>query len=223
MSKLVFLSKVAVVFFTILINNYSNKVDEKITKFQDDKINVIFQNNDGITAAKSKKYKLTIENLSGTKSVEEFTLGEMSRRKILAISIGSKVYVDNGYKLNTLVGGKEPNKNDPFMVVMLRDKNQTINLNEEVNTSESTVLINAQKSAEKLKLDTSLKPEIFVTGNIATVYYKDGSGKIKAAFDCDKKNGNVKNIDDRRKNDDQGPVKTSEKEGAKKLKGLLGR
>ncbi len=187
----------------------------------DEKINIIFQNNDGVKPATTKKYKLTIEDVSGNKTVEEFSLGEMSRRKTIAIAVGSKVYVENGSKLNTLVGGKAPDKSEPFMVVMLRDKNQTINLNEEVVASEYVVLANAQKSAEKLKLDANLKTEIMVTGNIATVYYKDANGKIKAAFDCDKKNGNVKNIDDRRKQEDQTPAKSTEKEGVKKIKGLL--
>ncbi len=133
------------------------------------------------------------------------------------------MYIDNAYKLNTLGGGKAPSKSDPLMVVMMRDKNQTINLNEDKNADESVVLANAQKSADKLKLDASLTKEIFVTGNTATVYYKNASGKIKAGFDCDKKNGNVKYIDDRKGVEDQGPAAKVEKEGIKKLKGLFGK
>ncbi len=220
MIKLALISKIFIVSTTLLFTNIS----KNNTVFQDEKINIIFQNNDGFDKkATPRKYKLTIEDATGSKSTEEFSLGIDSRRRTIAIAVGSKVYVENGYKLNTLGGGKEPNKKDPFMTVMLRDKNQTINLNEELVATEAVVLANAQKSADKLKLDSSLSTEIYVTGNIATVYYKDGSGKIKAAFDCDKKNGNVKNIDDRRKNDDQGPAKSPEKEGVKKLKGLLGR
>jgi hypothetical protein len=192
---------------------------------QDEKINIIFQNNDGFDKkASAHKYKLTIEDASGNKSVEEFSLGIDSRRKTIAIAVGSKVYVENGYKLNTLVGGKIPEKTAPFMTVMLRDRNQTINLNEELIVTEAVVLANAQKSADKLKLDAGLTKEVYVTGNIATVYYKNGAGKIRAGFDCDKKNGNVKNIDDRKNADDQGPAgKTPTKDdGVKKLKGLFG-
>jgi hypothetical protein len=38
-----------------------------------------------------------------------------------------------------------------------------------------------------------------VSGNIATVYYKDAGGVVQANFDCDKKSGAVKNIADLRK------------------------
>jgi hypothetical protein len=217
-----FLSKLA--FFGILF--LTNLPVQNLGTFQDEKINVIFQNNDGLNKkATTQKYKLTIEDLSGNKTAEEFSLGIDSRRKTIAIGVGSKVYVDNGYKLNTLGGGKSPDKSAPFMTVMMRDKNQTINLNEEVVATEALVLSNAQKSADKLKLDSSLTKEIYVTGNIATVYYKDGSGKIKAGFDCDKKSGNVKNIDDRKGSDDQSPsTKVPAKTDApKKIKGLFGR
>lgn len=192
---------------------------------QDEKINIIFQNNDGFdNKASAHKYKLTIEDASGKKSVEEFSLGIDSRRKTIAIAVGSKVYLENGYKLNTLGGGKIPEKTAPFMTVMLRDRNQTINLNEELIVTEAVVLANAQKSADKLKLDASLTKEVYVTGNIATVYYKNGAGKIRAGFDCDKKNGNVKNIDDRKNVEDQGPAGKipTKDDGVKKLKGLFG-
>jgi hypothetical protein len=221
MTNLAFTLKLVVMCCNMFFMNFSNISALESKNRQDEKINIIFQNNDG--AKIMKKYKLTIEDLSGNKSVEEFSLGADSRRKTIAIGVGCKVYVENAYKLNTLGGGKSPDKSAPLMVVMMRDKNQTINLNEEKNADESVVLANAQKSADKLKLDSSLTKEIFVTGNIATVYYKNGSGKIKAGFDCDKKNGNVKNIDDRKGVDDQSPAGKVEKEGIKKLKGIFGK
>jgi hypothetical protein len=221
MTNLAFTLKLVAVCCNMLIMNISNISTLKVRTKQNEKINIIFQNNDGVKTM--KKYKLTIEDLSGIKTFEEFSLGSDSRRKTIAIGVGCKVYVENAYKLNTLGGGKSPDKSAPLMVVMMRDKNQTINLNEEKNADESVVLANAQKSADKLKLDSGLTTEIFVTGNIATVYYKNASGKIKAGFDCDKKNGNVKNIDDRKGVDDQGPAGKVEKEGVKKLKGLFGK
>lgn len=227
MTQLLLLSvKLVVVCCNLLFLNLANVSESNFKTSQDEKINVIFQNNDGANKkATAQKYKLTIEDLSGNKIVEEFSLGIDSRRKTIAIGVGSKVYVDNGYKLNTLGGGKSPDKSAPFMTVMLRDRNQTINLNEEKNADESIVLVNAQKSADKLKLDASLTKEIYVTGNIATVYYKNESGKIKAGFDCDKKSGNVKNIDDRKGKDDQGPAGKipTKDDGVKKLKGLFGK
>ena len=193
MTKLLLSVKLVVLCCNLLFVNLSNISGTTAQTIQDEKINIIFQNNDGANKkATTQKYKLTIEDLSGNKSVEEFSLGIDSRRKTIAIGIGCKIYVDNGYKLNTLVGGKSPDKSAPFMTVMMRDKNQTINLNEELVVAEAVVLANAQKSADKLKLDASLTKEIYVTGNIATVYYKNAAGKIKAGFDCDKKNGNVK-------------------------------
>jgi hypothetical protein len=94
------------------------------------------------------------------------------------------------------------------MTVMARDKNQTINLVEETNATEAMALANAAKAAEKLKITGDAKIDYVVTGNIVTVSYKGGNGSTLAEFDCDKKNGNVKNISDlRKKQDDQGPVK----------------
>ncbi len=173
----------------------------------DDPIRVIFQNNSGKKGL--MKFKLTIENPDGAKRVEELAIsGDMSIRKELNLAIGCKVYIDNGYKLNTLVGGKAPAKDAAFMTVMARDKNQTINLVEEINATEASVLANAAKAAEKLKLPANLNIEIVVSGNIATVYYKDANGYSHANFDCDKKTGNLKNINDtRKKKDDQGPAK----------------
>jgi hypothetical protein len=173
----------------------------------DDPIKVIFQNNSGKKGI--MKFKLTIENPDGAKRVEELAIsGDMLIRKELNLAIGSKVYVDNGYKLNTLVGGKAPAKETPFMTVMARDKNQTINLVEETNATEAIVLTNAAKAAAKLKMPANLVIEIEVTGNIATVFYKDANGYSLANFDCDKKSGNIKNINDtRKKKDDQGPAK----------------
>ncbi len=226
MTQLLLSVKLVVLCFNLLFVNFGNVSKSTFKIIQDEKINVIFQNNDGANKkATSQKYKLTVEDLSGNKTVEEFSLGIDSRRKTIAIGIGSKVYVDNGYKLNTLGGGKSPDKSAPFMTVMMRDKNQTINLNEELVATEVIVLANAQKSADKLKLDASLTKEIYVTGNIATVYYKNGSGKIKAGFDCDKKSGNVKNIDDRKGVEDQGPAEKvpSKDDAKKKLKGLFGK
>jgi hypothetical protein len=178
-------------------------------------IRVIFQNNSGKKGM--MKFKLTIENPDGTKRVEELAIsGDASIRKDLNMEVGSKVYVENGYKLNTLVGGKTPAKDAPFMTVMARDRNQTINLVEETNAAEAVVLANAAKAAEKLKITSDAKIDYIVTGNIVTVSYKGGNGNTLAEFDCDKKNGNVKNISDlRKKQDDQGP--------AKKVKGLLGK
>ena len=226
MTQLLLSVKLVVVCCNLLFLNLTNVSKVNFKTSQDEKINIIFQNNDGANKkATAQKYKLTVEDLSGNKTVEEFSLGIDSRRKTIAIGVGSKVYIDNGYKLNTLGGGKSPDKSAPFMTVMMRDRNQTINLNEEKNADESVVLANAQKSADKLKLDSSLTKEIYVTGNIATVYYKDGSGKIKAGFDCDKKSGNVKNIDDRKGKDDQGPAGKipTKDDGVKKLKGLFGK
>jgi hypothetical protein len=109
------------------------------------------------------------------------------------------VYVTNSVALNTLTGGKAPEKDAPLMTVMLRDKNQSIHLVEEVNAKEADVLANAAKSAAKLKLPATAVISILVNGNTATVTYKDTNEKILAEFDCDKKNGNVKNISDLRK------------------------
>jgi hypothetical protein len=178
-------------------------------------IRVIFQNNSGKKGI--IKFKLTIENTDGIMRVEELSIsGDMSIRKELNLGVGSKVFVENGYKLNTLTGGKVPAKDAPFMTVMARDKNQTINLVEETNATEAIVLANAAKAAEKLKITSDAKIDYIVTGNIVTVSYKGGNGNTLAEFDCDKKNGNVKNISDlRKKQDDQGP--------AKKVKGLLGK
>lgn len=183
-------------------------------------IRVIFQNNSGKKGI--IKFKLTIENADGTKRVEELAIsGDMSIRKELNLEIGSKVYVENGYKLNTLVGGKVPSKDAPFMTVMARDKNQTINLVEETNAAEAVVLANAAKSAEKLKITSDAKIDYVVTGNMVIVTYKGGNGSTLAEFDCDKKNGNVKNISDlRKKHDDQGPAGNG---GVNKVKGMLGK
>jgi hypothetical protein len=230
MTKLILSVKLVVLCCNMLFANVKNisrpEMKSSFKTIQEEKINIIFQNNDGLNKkATPQKYKLTIEDLSGNKTIEEFSLGIDSRRKTIAIGIGSKIYIDNGYKLNTLGGGKSPDKSDPFMTVMLRDRNQTINLNEELVATEAIVLSNAQKSADKLKLDSNLTKEIYVTGNIATVYYKNESGKIKAGFDCDKKSGNVKNIDDRKNSDDQGPAAKAptKDDGVKKLKGLFGK
>jgi hypothetical protein len=183
-------------------------------------IRVIFQNNSGKKGL--IKFKLTIQNPTGEKQIEELAIsGDASIRKELNLEIGSKVYVENGYKLNTLVGGKVPAKDAPFMTVMARDKNQTINLVEETNAAEAVVLANAAKSAEKLKITSDAKVDYLVTGNIVTVTYKGGNGSTLAEFDCDKKNGNVKNISDlRKKKDDQGPAGNG---GVNKVKGMLGK
>jgi hypothetical protein len=97
------------------------------------------------------------------------------------------------------MGGKVPAKDSPFITVMARDKKQTINLVEETNAAEAVVLANAAKAAEKLKIVTDSKVDYVDTGNIVTVSYKAGNGSTLAEFDCDKKNGNVKNISDLRK------------------------
>jgi hypothetical protein len=165
---------------------------------QKESINVIFENNS--TTKGFKKFKLTIEDPSGKKTVEEFSLSDDSRRKTIALSLGSKVYVENSQKLNTLVGGTVPDKSEPFMTVMLRDKNQSIHLVEEENASQAAVEANAQKSADKLKLESNSTKETKVNGNTVTITYKNANGDALAEFDCDKKNGNVKNINDLRKN-----------------------
>jgi hypothetical protein len=212
--KNIIMKKISTVaLFALMVNFCSaNIVPEKIgTTFNfeqfkkysslNEVIRVIFQNNSGKKGI--IKFKLTIENPDGTKRVEELAIsGDMSIRKDLNLEVGSKVYVENGYKLNTLVGGKTPAKDAPFMTVMTRDKNQTINLVEETNATEAIVLSNAAKAAEKLKITSDPKIDYVVTGNIVTVSYKGGNGSTLAEFDCDKKNGNVKNISDLRKKQD---------------------
>jgi hypothetical protein len=198
---------ITVAFLALMVNFCNAKIELSILNFQPQEIiRVIFQNNSGKKGI--IKFKLTIENPDGTKRVEELAIsGDMGIRKELNLEIGSKVYVDNGYKLNTLVGGKVPAKDAPFMTVMARDKNQTINLIEETNVAEVVVLANAAKSAEKLKITGDAKVDYVVTGNIVTVTYKGGNGSKLAEFDYDKKNGNVKSINDlRKKQDDQGPA-----------------
>jgi hypothetical protein len=191
-------------------------------RMQEEKINVIFENNS--TDKGTKKFKLTIEDPSGGKTVEELTLTDMSRRKTLSLAIGSKVYVENSAKLNTLKGGQIPNKGEPLIIVMLRDKNQSIHLVEEENTSEAIVFENAQKSANKLKLDTDASKSLIVNGNTATVTYKSTSGQLLAEFDCDKKNGNVKNINDvRKKGDNKKGDETTKPDALNKAKSLFGK
>jgi hypothetical protein len=231
--KNIIMKKISTVALFALMVNFckANIVPEKIgTTFNfeqfkkhsslNEVIRVIFQNNSGKKGI--MKFKLTIENPDGAKRVEELAIsGDASIRKDLNLEIGCKVYVDNGYKLNTLIGGKIPAKDGPFMTVMARDKNQTINLVEETNAAEAVVLANAAKSAEKLKITSDAKIDYVVTGNIVTVTYKAGNGSTLAEFDCDKKNGNVKNINDlRKKQDDQGPAGKS---GVNKAKGMLGK
>ncbi len=75
--------ELVVVCCNMLFMNLSNISDLKVKSNLDEKINIIFQNNYG--AKTMKKYKLTIEDLSGEKSVEEFSLGADSRRKTIAI------------------------------------------------------------------------------------------------------------------------------------------
>jgi hypothetical protein len=215
--------KISVALLALMVNFCNANIELSTLNFQQSKkytrlnetIRVIFQNNSGKKGI--MKFKLTIENPDGTKRVEELAIsGDASIRKDLNLEVGSKVYVENGYKLNTLVGGKTPAKDAPFMTVMARDRNQTINLVEETNAAEAVVLANAAKAAEKLKITSDAKVDYVVTGNIVTVSYKGGNGSTLAEFDCDKKNGNVKNISDlRKKQDDQGP--------AKKAKGMLGK
>jgi hypothetical protein len=182
-------------------------------------INVIFENNS--TTKGFKKFKLTIEDPSGKKTVEEFSLSDDSRRKTIAIQIGSKVYVENTQKLNTLVGGKTPDKSEPLMTVMSRDKNQSIHLVEEENTSQAAVEVNAQKSADKLKLDADATKETIVNGNTVTIRYTNAVGKLLAEFDCDKKNGNVKNINDLRKKGENKTVEEKPKSNVDKAKSLF--
>lgn len=194
-----------------------------ITLGDGEKININFENNS--TSKGDKKFKITIVDPSGTKTVEEFSLGDMSRRKMLSLMVGSKIYVENGYKLNTLVGGKVPGKEEPFMTVMLRDRAQTIHLVEEENATQALVEANARKSADKLKLDANATTETLVQGNTVTITYKDASGKSLAEFDCDKKSGNVKNINDLRKKGEEAK-KADEKpedKAEKKVKGLFGK
>jgi hypothetical protein len=164
---------------------------------KEEAINVIFENNS--TTKGAKKFTLTIIEPSGNKRTETISMTDDSRRKTLSLIVGSKVYVTNSVALNTLTGGKTPEKDAPLMTVMLRDKNQSIHLVEEVNAKEADVLANAAKSAAKLKLPATAVISILVNGNTATVTYKDTNEKILAEFDCDKKNGNVKNISDLRK------------------------
>jgi hypothetical protein len=201
---------ITVALFALMVNFCkANIVPEKIgTTFNfeqfkkystlNEVIRIIFQNNSGKKGI--MKFKLTIESPDGTKRIEELSIsGDASIRKDLNLEVGSKVYIENGYKLNTLIGGKVPAKDAPFMTVMVRDKNQTINLVEETNAAEVVVLANAAKSAEKLKIPAGSKIEYIVTGNIVTISYKTTDGIALADFDCDKKNGNVKNISDLRK------------------------
>jgi hypothetical protein len=206
---------ITVALLVLMVNFCNANIELSTLNFQQSKkytrlietIRVIFQNNSGKKGI--MKFKLSIENPDGTKREEELAIsGDMSIRKDMNLEVGSKVYVENGYKLNTLVGGKTPAKDAPFMTVMARDRNQTINLVEETNAAEAVVLANAAKAAEKLKITSDAKVDYVVTGNIVTVSYKGGNGSTLAEFDCDKKNGNVKNISDlRKKQDDQGPVK----------------
>ncbi len=200
----------------------SNHLPEMVnTKIQEEKINVIFENN--MLGKGTKQFKLTIIDPSGNKTIETFSLSDDSRRKTIALEVGSKVYVDNSQKLNTLVGGKVPEKSEPLMTVMARDKNQSIHLVEEENTSQATVETNAQKSADKLKLESNVTKETLVNGNTVTITYKNANGEALAEFDCDKKNGNVKNITDLRK---KGNNKTNEekpKSNIDKAKSLFGK
>jgi ABC-type uncharacterized transport system permease subunit len=195
-------------FITLCVNvtfaKFNNNFIIKPYVYYKEIINVIFENNS--TSKGIKKFKLTIVDQSGSKRTEEISMSEDSRRKTLSLNIGSSVYVANSAALNTLVGGKAPSKDAPLMTVKMRDKNQTIHLVEEVNAKESDVLANAAKSAAKLKLASDVTISYIVTGNTVTVYYRNNKGKIIAEFDCDKKNGAVKNINDLRKIDDQGPV-----------------
>jgi hypothetical protein len=200
---------------------YSNTSSFKSHVYQNESINIIFENNS--TAKGFKKFKLTIEDPSGKKTLEEFSLSDDSRRKTIAIQIGSKVYVENSQKLNTLVGGKIPEKSEPLMTVMSRDKNQSIHLVEEENTSQATVEMNAQKSADKLKLDADAAKETIVNGNTVTIRYTNAAGKLLAEFDCDKKNGNVKNINDLRKKGDNKIVEEKPKSNVDKAKSLFGK
>ncbi len=188
---------------------------------QSESINVIFENNS--TTKGFKKFKLIIEDPTGKKTTEEFSLSDDSRRKTIALQIGSKVYVENSQKLNTLVGGKIPEKSEPLMTVMLRDKNQSIHLVEEENTSQATVEANAQKSADKLKLEGNATKETLVNGNTVTITYKATSGEVLAEFDCDKKNGNVKNINDLRKKDKNKTAEEKPKSNVDKAKSLFGK
>jgi hypothetical protein len=202
------ISKVAL--FVLMVNICSaNIVPKKIgTTFNvqqfkkhsslNEVIRIIFQNNSGKKGI--MKFKLIIENPDSAKGVEELSInGDASIRKELNLEIGSKIFVENGYKLNTLIGGKVPAKDAPFMTIMTRDKNQTTNLVEETNAAEALVLANAEKSAEKLKIPSSSKIGYIVTGNIVTISYKTTDGIALAEFDCDKKNGNVKNMSNLRK------------------------
>jgi hypothetical protein len=189
---------------SIVHANYKPILVRQNNVHKQDNINVIFENN-SITKG-IKKFMLTVIDLSGNKKIEEISMSDDSRRKTLSLSIGSSIYVSNSAALNTLVGGKAPSKDAPLMTVKMRDKNQTIHLVEEVNAKEVDVLANAAKSAIKLKLDSDVTINYVVTGNIVTVYYRNNKGKILAEFDCDKKNGAVKNINDLRNIEDQGPV-----------------
>jgi hypothetical protein len=190
---------IAVACLALMVNFCNANIELSTLNLQPlETIRVIFQNNSGKKGI--IKFKLTIENPDGAKRVEELAIsGDASIRKELNLEIGSKIFVENGYKLNTLIGGKVPAKDAPFMTVMARDKNQTINLVEETNATEALVLANAAKSAEKLKIPSSSKIDYIVTGNIVTISYKTTDGIALADFDCDKKNGSVKNISDLRK------------------------
>ncbi len=207
---------------TTILNDFQfdNQLVAK-SVFADEKINVIFQRNN--PAKGSTTYILTIEEPSGTKKTETITMTDGSKRKTVAIMVGSKVYVKNASKLNMLEGGQNQSDSDPLMTVMLRDKNQVINLDEEKNASQSVLEANAQKSATKLKLSEDLQKETVVNGNTATITYKSKSGSPMASFDMDKKTGNVKNIVDMSKANAGKPEDKAKKEGEKKLKGLFGK
>jgi uncharacterized protein YxeA len=187
-----------------------------------EKINVIFENNGN--AKEIVKFELTIIEPNGNKIIEELSLGEMSRRKTVSISVGSKIYLKNSAKLNTLIGGRIPADSEAFMVVMLRDRNQSIHLVEETNATQQLIEANAQKSADKLKLESGATKSTLVNGNTVTITYTDASGIILAEFDCDKKSGNVKNIADlRKKEEEKKTTQEPENKGINKAKGLLGK
>jgi hypothetical protein len=190
-------------------------------KSQEEKINVIFENN--MLGKGTKQFKLTIIDPSGNKTIETFSLSDDSRRKTVALEVGSKVYVDNSAQLNTLEGGKAPDKSAAFLIVMLRDKNQSMHLVEETNTSQAVVEANAQKSADKLKLAGDATKEILVNGNTVTVTYTSTTGEVLAEFDCDKKNGNVKNINDLRKKNKNKTSDEKSKSNVDKAKSLFGK
>jgi hypothetical protein len=221
MMKNVFILLFVLMYCSRISDVYSNTSSFRTCFIQNESINVIFENNS--TTKGFKKFKLIIEDPSGKKTTEEFSLSDDSRRKTIAIQIGSKVYVENSQKLNTLVGGKVPNKSEPLMTVMPRDKNQSIHLVEEENTSQATVEVNAQKSADKLKLESNATKETLVNGNTVTITYKATSGEVLAEFDCDKKNGNVKNINDLRKKDKNKTSDEKPKSNVDRAKSLFGK